>query len=72
MNLPAGAGVVFARAVNGVTAKAVTASTSFSETGLAPNGEPFAKVEVMAALGGAPQAVYVTRSGERFAAPLGL
>jgi hypothetical protein len=71
MDLPAGAGVLFARAVNGVTAKTVTASTSFSETGLAPNGERFAKVELMAALGGAPQAVYVTPSGRRFLAPVG-
>ena len=66
LDLPAGAGLLQAIAVNGVAKKQVTAATSYRDTGLAPNGERFEKVEVVSVLGGAAQYAYITTSGARY------
>jgi hypothetical protein len=69
IDLPAGAGLLQATAVNGVTAKKNIAAASYRDTGLAANGERFAKVEVVSVLGGDTRYAYITESGKRYAFP---
>lgn len=69
--LPAGDGTLHATATVATPKSGGLAKASLRETGLAPNGERFASVEISAGLGGRQQAVYITESGTRYPFPAG-
>lgn len=73
IDLPPGDGTMQARAVANISgAKAVGRSArAVSATGLAPNGERLASMEISSTLGGSQELVFVTESGVRFTLPHG-
>ena len=73
LNMPRGEGTIQARTTTTVLlgsaddrGRRKKAKRSPYETGLAANGERFAKAEITSTLGGGQQVVYVTESGKRF------
>ena len=75
LNMPRGGGIIYARAVTGITGTSsitspVGAKTrSIAETGWTTDGERFVKMEITAALGSRQQITYITESGKRYPAP---
>ena len=77
LNMPRGGGIIYAKAVTGVTggssssasASKDSATRSYLETGLTADGERFTKVETKAALGGKQETTFVTESGNRLVMP---
>lgn len=73
LNMPRGEGTIQARTTTTVLlgsaddgGRRKKEKRSLYETGLAANGERFAKAEITSMLGGGQQVVYVTESGKRF------
>ena len=75
VNMPRGGGIIYAKAVTGITATASGTSAkdsnvkNIAQTGWTADGETFAKVEVTATLGGPTQLAYLTESGKRYTLP---
>lgn len=76
VNMPRGGGTIQARTTTPVVLASATENRtrkgkkpSVYETGLAINGERFARAEITSEMGGRQQVVYITDSGKRF--PLG-
>ena len=75
LNMPRGGGIIYARAVTGITGTSSITSPadaktrSIAETGWTADGERFVKMEITAALGSRQQITYITESGKRYPAP---
>jgi hypothetical protein len=73
INMPRGGGIIYAKCVSGLAGLGADDSSkdlrtkSLAETGWTTDGERFAKVEVVASLGGQQQLAYITESGKRYA-----
>ena len=75
LNMPRGGGIIYAKAVTGITGTSSITSPagaktrSIAETGWTADGERFVKMEITAALGSRQQITYITESGKRYPAP---
>ncbi len=75
LNMPRGGGIIYAKAVTGITGTSSITSPadaktrSIAETGWTADGERFIKMEITAALGSRQQITYITESGKRYPAP---
>ena len=75
LNMPRGGGIIYAKCVSGVAGLGADTSSkelrtkSIAETGWTADGECFAKMEIVAALGGSQMITYITESGKCYITP---
>ncbi|HWB02790.1 MAG TPA: hypothetical protein VG796_07170 [Verrucomicrobiales bacterium] len=71
LNMPRGGGIIYAKAVTGLTTASINPGSkskgrSIAQTGWTADGQVFEKMEVTSSLGGKQQIAYITGSGKRY------
>ncbi len=72
LNMPRGGGIIYAKAITGVTGPALAGATagaqpqSLTQTGLMADGDSIKAIEFTAPAGGKQRATYITKSGKRY------
>jgi hypothetical protein len=69
VTLPSGDGTLHAAATVVTGKEGDLSAASLRETGVAPNGERFARIEMATALGGVQRSTFITESGKRYVFP---